>query len=240
MALAVTAAIGAQSRDADPPRPDWSGLYQLVRGENIDGLKPINRDLHKTIVAHLQPWAIAKMEATDGVADDPGAVCQPTGLFRYPPYVGTLLWLHGADKIVVVYGSISTGGVQRIFLNRPHPRNLLPTWNGHSSGRWEGDTLVVDSIGFNSRSWLQPAMEPHTEETHLIQRIRQVAGGKYLEIHFTVEDRLALTSAYEYSRYYRRVDDTMPESVCNEDPLRWKANRDQRLQPLVERSRHVE
>jgi hypothetical protein len=162
-ALAITAivACGAPCLVAQPrpetPHPEWTGHYQIVRGRELGDLKMINPELDEVVIAHLQPWARAKMEATDGVADDTGAVCQPFGLFLYPPSAqfSGFLWLPTPEKIVMVYGplQINTTGVQRIYLNRAsHPANLLPTWNGDSVGRWEGDTLVVDTIGFNSKS----------------------------------------------------------------------------------------
>jgi hypothetical protein len=202
--------------------PDWIGFYALARGKDLGSFKPLNPNLHEVIVAHLQPWARARMEATDGVADDPGGTCQPDGIFRYPSFAGSFLWLPLADKILIVYNEINTAGVERVYLNRQHPKNLLPTWNGDSVGHWEGDTLVVDTIGFNDKSWLQPGMEPHSEETHMIQRIRQVGNGGYIEITTKVEDFEALTSAYTYSRYYKRTGESMAENVCAEDPQIWK------------------
>lgn len=228
----------AQSAIATPH--DWTGFYQLATSSrDLAGFQPLNPNLPDVILAHLQPWARAKMEATDGVAEDTGQLCQPTGVFRNPPFAGSFLWLPGPDKIVIAYGATNTAGIQRIYLNRKHPRNLLPTWNGDSIGQWEGDTLVVDTIGFNDKSWLQPTMEPHTEEAHLIQRIRQVRDGAFIEIHYTVEDRKALTSAYVYSRYYRKTGEFMRETVCNEGLQEWRDWKNQRLKPILERSREV-
>ena len=68
--------------------------------------------------------------------------------------------------------------------------------NGDAIGKWDGDTLVVDTIGFNDKSWLMSGMEPHTEEAHMIERMRTVKDGAYFEIVTVVEDRHALTSAY--------------------------------------------
>ncbi len=202
---------------------DWTGFYTLARAKDLagTGFKAIapDYDLDKLIVAHLQPWAKAKMQATDGEADDTGAVCKADGVFRFPPFAGRFLWLPAPGKIVVVYGEINTAGVRRIYLDREHPKNLLPTWNGDSIGHWEGDTLVVDSAGFNSKSWLMSAMEPHTEEAHLIERMRRVSSGDkvFIEVVSVVEDRQALTSAYTFTRYYRKVDSEMPENICNEE-----------------------
>jgi hypothetical protein len=221
------------------PAPDWSGYYTLASGKDLGNFKPLNLNLPEVIFAHLQPWAKAKMAATDGIAEDTGQLCQPTGIFRNPPFAGSFLWLPGPDKIVVAYGALNTAGVQRIYLNRQHPRNLPPTWNGHSVGHWEGDTLVVDTIGFNDKSWLQPTMEPHTGEAHLIQRIRQVGNGDFIEIHYTVEDWKALTSAYSYSRYYKKVGESMRENVCTDDIQIWRDFKNERLKPLLQRSREV-
>lgn len=224
------------------PSADWTGFYTMARGKALDGLVPEHMNLNAVVTAHLQPWAKAKMEATDGVADDTGGVCQPDGIFRYPAMAGSFLWLPSADKILIVYGpqAISTAGVQRIYMNRKeHPRNLLPTWNGDSIGHWEGDTLVVDTVGFNTKSWLQPGMQPHTEETHMIQRIRTVKDGAFIEMQWKIEDRLALTSAYTYSRYYRKAGTEMREEICSDDIEVWKDFRDKRLKPQMEKAHEV-
>jgi hypothetical protein len=110
---------------------------------------------------------------------------------------GQFLWLPGPTKIVVASWEINTAGVRRIFLNRQHPRNLLPTWNGDSIGHWEGETLVVDSIGFNDKSWLFLGREPHTEEAYMIERIRRIRDGAMLAWEVTVEDRQI--TRYTYS-----------------------------------------
>jgi hypothetical protein len=107
-------------------------------------LKPVapGGELDKVIIAHFQPWARARMEASDGIAEDNGGVCLPTGIFRYPYFAGRYLWLAERDRIVMIFGALNTAGVPRIYLNAQHPRHLTPTFNGHSIGRWEGDTLV--------------------------------------------------------------------------------------------------
>jgi hypothetical protein len=225
--------------------PDWTGYYTLATLRELTGtgLKqdfPGER-LNDLVIAHLQPWAKARMEATDGVADDTGQVCLPDGIFRYPSMAGQFLWLQEPGRIVMVFGNINTAGVRRIYLDRAHPKNPIPTWNGHSVGRWEGDTLIVDTVGFNDKSWLFGGMEPHTEEAHLMEHVRLVANGAFMEINVTVEDRHALTSAYTYNRYYRRQPGTteMPEGACNEDPDTWKQFRNAALQRQLERARVV-
>ncbi len=240
--LDAAAIAQAQARQVPPADArQWAGFYRVVNAEkDLAGLQPLNQWLPSVIWPRMQPWARAKMEATDGVADDAGTICQPIGLFRTTAFSGSFLWLPGADKVVIVHAPIETAGVQRVHLNRPHPRNLLPTWNGDSVGYWEGDTLVVDTIGFNDKSWLHPTMEPHSEEARFVQRFRRVRGGEFIEVHYSVEDRQALTSAYTYSRYYKRIGDQMPEDVCNDDVQIFREFRNQALKAQLDRAGRIE
>jgi hypothetical protein len=82
-------------------------------------------------------------------------------------------------------------------------------------------------------------MVPHTEEAHLIQRFQQVGNGSFIEITFTVEDRHTLTSAYTYSRYYKKVREDMEEQVCNDDLQIWRDWRNKALKPQLDRAREV-
>jgi hypothetical protein len=224
---------------------DWTGFYTLAGNRDLAdvGLKQDypGEDLNNLIIPHLQPWAKARMEATDGVADDTGQVCLPDGIFRYPSMAGRFVWLEEPGRIVMVFQNVNTAGVRRIYLDRTHPMNPIPTWNGHSTGRWERDTLLVDTVGFNDKSWLFGGMEPHTEEAHLMERMRRVGNGRFLNINITVEDQHALTSAYSYNRYYKKQPETaeMPEDVCNEDPVTWKQYRNEALKKQLERAKVV-
>jgi hypothetical protein len=242
LALTAFLTLCAPCFASDAPHPDWTGYYFIVLGKELGDLKPISPNLDDVVIAHLQPWARAKMEATDGIADDTGGVCQPDGPFRFPvAVVSSFLWLSTPEKILIVYGpqQINTAGVERIYLNRKqHPKNLLPTWDGDSIGHWEGDTLVVDTVGFNDKSWLQPKMEPHSEETHRIMRIRRLPNG-WIENQTTIEDRVALTSAYTYRRFYKKISEDAPEDICNDDLQDWKYWRNKALKPQLERSRVV-
>jgi hypothetical protein len=219
---------------------EWAGFYRMATSaKDLDGLEPLNPWLPPLIHSHLQSWAQAKMAATDGMADDTGQVCQPTGWFRATGYNGGFLLLPGTEKIVIAYRDIEMHGVQRVYMNRTHPEHVLPTWNGDSIGYWDGDTLVVDTLGFNDKSWLQSTMEPHTEELRVIQRIRRVRNGAYLEIHYTIEDRKALTSAYAYSRYFMKAGDSISENVCNDDLQIWRDFRNEALKRQLEQARVV-
>jgi hypothetical protein len=246
--LSVVLALGIGSAvaplwAASEASPDWSGYYSLATNRELadTGFKQDARGeaLNSLITPHLQPWAKARMEATDGIADDTGQVCLPDGIFRYPSMAGRFIWLQERGRIVMVFQNINTAGVRRLYLDRPHPKNPIPSWNGHSIAHWEGDTLLVDTIGFNDKSWLFGGMQPHTEEAQLKERIRLVANGAFMEIKITVDDRHALISPYTFNRYYTKHPETaeMPEDVCNEDPETWKQFQREAMKKLLERRR---
>jgi hypothetical protein len=83
--------------------------------------------------------------------------------------------------------------VRHIFTDgRGHPGDLMPTWMGHSTGKWDGDTLVVDTVGFNDKSWLDRVGHAHSEQLHVVERMRRVPPDT-LQIDFTIEDAKAYT-----------------------------------------------
>lgn len=209
-------AAGPQGR-----HPEWFGYYHFVSGSELGQFRPEIPDdaaLRAVITEHLQPWARLKMLQTNGVADDTGAICQLDGIFRIPIRGGGFMWLpSGADRILIVSSHIYSAGVRRVHLDRPHPTYPSLTWLGDSVGRWDGDVMVVDTVGFNDKSWLTDSMHPHTEFLHVVERYR-LAAPDMMEVRTTVEDRQALVSPYSYSRYYKRVGTEVPETICNADP----------------------
>jgi hypothetical protein len=231
-AICLTAAFGFAATQASPCRaqsaatpparnhPEWTGVYRLARGAELAGFKPEHEDekeLDAVIYAHLQPWARLKMAQTNGVADDTGAVCQLDGIFRILIRAGGFWWLPTGNKVLLVSTAVYSAGVRSIRMNGSHPKYPPPTWLGDSVGHWEGEVLVVDTVGFNDKSWLTSSMQPHSEELHVVERYRLAAKG-LMELRMTVEDRQALTSPYTYSRYYKLVEPELPETICNPEP----------------------
>jgi hypothetical protein len=173
------------------------------------------------IAKHLQPWALARTDATSFELEDPGMLCKPTGLFIVGAGAqGGFELLAAPGKIVLIADLLPPAGIRRIYLDRPHSKNPPLTWNGESVGHWEGDTLVVDTIGFNDKSWLSPDRGRHSEELHTIERIRFVANGTYLEDIWTVDDPRALTAPYNLTRYFKKLpSDTRGKDFnCDDTP----------------------
>jgi hypothetical protein len=96
---------------------------------------------------------------------------------------------------------------------REHRTDLAPSWMGDSTGRWEGDTLVVETINFNDKTWLDRTGVPHSEELRVVERIRAL-DADHLEIDITMEDPVALTQPWHTKRRLRRTDWTIEEFSC--------------------------
>jgi hypothetical protein len=111
-----------------------------------------------------------------------------------------------------------TPGYRQVFLDgRSHPAAFGPTWMGHSVGRWEGDTLVIDTVGFNDRGWIDFQGHPHTEMLHVVQRIRRPDLG-HLEIAITVEDPGAYRKPWTTNKTATLApDEEILEYICNEN-----------------------
>jgi hypothetical protein len=188
-------------------KPDLSGVWWEPRVVDLGE-------------ATVLPWAAALMKerAANLGKDGLRARCLPT--------VTALLGHFGVNRLVqtpallVILTEADVPGYREVFLDgRGHPKDLDPTWTGHSIGKWEGDTLVVDTIGFNDKSWLSdlPSATPHTEMLHLISRFRRPNLG-HLETEITFDD----SGTFMKPLRMKIISDLAPnedvhEWICNEN-----------------------
>jgi len=213
-----TALIAAEKLKAVPAgptpkaadgKPDLSGIWTPDRTFIYD----ISSSLAKGEELPLQPWA-AKLAHDRMSKDDPEANCLPAGVPRMAPYP----WKIVQTPALVVFlfeGNIHT--YRQIFLDgRKHPDDPQPTWYGDSIGRWEGDTLVVDSVGFNDKFWFDFAGHPHTEKLHVVERYRRPDAG-HLDYDVTVDDPGAYTKAFVMHGRSAIETGELMEYVCNEN-----------------------
>ncbi|HET6145377.1 MAG TPA: hypothetical protein VFE02_17860 [Candidatus Acidoferrales bacterium] len=172
----------------------------------------------------MTPWALEKFKSTKaphtggytGESDDTTLKCDPPGvpriyLFNFPMEI-----LVVPDRVLIVheFGHF----IRQIWTDgRPHPQNLNPSWMGDSIGKWEGDTLVVDTIGFNDKTWLDQVGHPHTENLHLVERIRR-SGPDLLQIDFTFDDPKAYTKPWTGTKQFKLHKDwQISEYICEEN-----------------------
>jgi len=117
---------------------------------------------------------------------------------------------------VVLLSEGNTHSYRRLFLDgRPHNLDLDPnTYTGDSIGKWEGDTLVVDTIGFNDKTWLDATGKPHSEDLHVVERYRRPDLG-HLNIQYTLEDKTSFTKPYTFERTFTLAPGwELQEYVC--------------------------
>ena len=129
----------------------------------------------------LLPWA-RELRDTRNKADEPYTACLPMGVPRVNPYPWKFAMSYTAKGLSHIYVLHETGdaGAHRVIHmdGRKHPADPIPTRFGHSIGRWEGDTLVVDTIGYNDKFWIDSRGTPHTEQLHTVERYTRVNWGR--------------------------------------------------------------
>ena len=215
----ASSAVAQSPRNAD--RPDFAGVYRSVpNGVTLPGGL---RNSGSPGEISLLPKAAAEARTIDPKSD-PSRMCQPLGVFRTMARDGLKIELAPAPGLLVILFQNPLGVMRIIYLNRGHatPGADRPeldaeggrTWMGDSVGRREGKTLVVDTTGFNTRTWLNEAGAQHSEALHLIERIRPVLGGQYLEYKLTAEDPNALAKPYTYTRYFKKLDTELEDEIC--------------------------
>ncbi|HEX5280424.1 MAG TPA: hypothetical protein VFW28_10110 [Micropepsaceae bacterium] len=170
----------------------------------------------------LQPWAREAVRKHNELAmSGKGAYtlqarCWPMGVPAFLLYPVRPVYFVQSDKEVVMTW---TGDhmSRHIYMNVPHSNNPKPTWFGESIGHYEGDTLVVDTIGLNDRTFVDNFRTPHTTQLHVVQRYQMIDGGKTLEVKIHVEDPGAFTTPWDAIQHYRRVEGVpMDEETCAE------------------------
>jgi len=143
----------------------------------------------------LQPWA-RELREKRVAKDEPYTSCLPMSVPRVNPYPWKFAYEYQSTGLTHIYVLHETGdaGAHRVVYmdGRPHPKNWVNNWWGHSVGHWEGDTLVIDTVGYNDKFWFDSRGTPHTEQLHTIERWTRTHWGR-IENVFTIEDPGALT-----------------------------------------------
>ncbi len=171
----------------------------------------------------LKPWAVAQMKkANDEVIA--GKVpfitrerCWPAGVPGFTVYtrVQPIYFLQTAKEVVIL--NQLNQQFRHIYLDVPHSANPKPSWYGESVGHYEGDELVVDTIGLNDKTTVDNYRTPHTDQIHVVERFTMIEGGNILQAMVTVDDPGAFNTPWSAVQRWRRVDREMPEDICAEN-----------------------
>jgi hypothetical protein len=195
---------------ASDGKPDLNGLW----GPDRTFIYDITSTLKKGEVLPLQPWA-EKVTKERMSNSDPEARCLPAGVPRMAPYPWKIVQ---QPKLVVFLFEGNIHSYRQIFMDgRGHPDDPDPTWYGHSIGKWDGDTLVVDSVGFNDKFWFDFAGHPHTEKLHITERYRRT-DYSHLDFEVVIDDPGAYTKPFTMYGHSPLVENSeIIEYICNEN-----------------------
>ncbi|MBZ5675668.1 MAG: hypothetical protein LAP61_15615 [Acidobacteriia bacterium] len=204
-AATVAAQSSAQYLPLTPDgRGDFAGVWVVSGSTNLPADPPYRPEA-------LKLWQERKANLKK---DDPATYCLPNGVVRVTslPYK-----IVQTPQLVVILSEGNTHSFRRIFLDgRAHNLDLEPnSWTGDSIGRWEGNVLVVDTIGFNDRTWLDDTGKPHSDQLHVIERYRRPDAGR-LVVEYTIEDPKFLTRPYTFTRTFVPANREIQERFCTE------------------------
>jgi hypothetical protein len=214
--------LSAPAPRAADGKPDLSGVWAMQRNLPCEPMGCVPPEFGNIAVSlkdglPLQPWAseLARSRQDSLRMDDPISHCIPPGIVELEMIAfkkivqapGLLLMLHETDAS---YRQIFTDG-------RPRLQDPQPTFNGYSTGKWEGDTLVVETSGFRDGIWLDVSGHPITDAAKVTERFRRVSYGR-LEIDLTIDDPKAYTKPWTVKLIQLLQADTdLMDSICLEN-----------------------
>jgi hypothetical protein len=196
-----------------PAHPFYNNPVARIVGKNSSYRVA---DLNSEAAKNVMPWAIEALKKKNAltIVDKNGetrqARCWETGVPDIHEAPQALYFIQTPKEIVMYQG----GRVRRIYMNVPHTNNPSPSWYGESIGHYEGDTLVVDTIGLNTVTFVDGYRTPHTTQEHVIERFRVINGGKALDVSFTVDDPGTFYKPWSARRPRYRANGRMEEDTC--------------------------
>ena len=196
-------------------RPDLSGVWEPIKTYSTN----LTSDLTVPGEVPFQPWAkaLADQRATGSQSrNDPPAQCLPQGVPRLAGAPAPWKIVQTPGLTAILFENFTD--FRQIFTDgRGYPPETAGTWFGYSLGRWEGDDFVVESLGFNGKTWLDDGGHPSSEEMKTTERFRRKDFG-HLEIEFTFNDPKSYTKPWSVTVPFALLADTeIIENVCENE-----------------------
>jgi hypothetical protein len=175
--------------------------------------------------SNLKPWAVAELKRYNEkvfageIGTTPRWSCLPGGVPGFSIFVvEPVYFIQAPDRVVMVYSGDHQ--FRHVYLNVPHSKNPKPSWYGESVGHYEGDTLVVDTIGLSPKAVVDNYHTPHTEKLHVIERYHLIDGGRRLEVNLTIDDPDTFNAPWQTKQTYTKTANRpMLEQNCSENNL---------------------
>ena len=204
--LAISPVLFAQTaQQSGAATQDLSGMWERIDSQTDSRRFSLQEP-------PLQPWAMEIFKANRGGATDPNMNgvdeldprnnCFPSGVPRIM-ISGNALFriIHLPGQVLILYEQ--DHWVRQIYVDgREHPEGFPPSWMGHSIGRWDGDTLVVDTVALTDRKWIDRIGTPHSDALHVVERYRRTDHDS-LEVEFWFEDTKAFTKPWGGKKVYQ-------------------------------------
>src|SRR5262245_42927744 len=204
-----------------PTRSDAAHPYVSNQAARRLGIQPTYRiaDLSNP---NIKPWAreIMKREndkvLAGAMAYTPRSSCRPAGVpsFLLFPVAEPIYFIQTPRQVIMIF--VGDAQVRRIYLDTAHSAKPKPSWYGESVGRYEGDTLVVDTIALNDKTYVDHYRTPHTEKLHVVERWK-LLDDNTLEVKLTVDDPDTFHQPWQAVHRYRRIQRRDAEEVCAEN-----------------------
>jgi len=207
--------------EPSPTRNDPAHPYVSNNEFRARGAQPTYRiaDLSNP---NIKPWAKEVMKQENNKALSGGmpysarASCMPSGVPAFMmAAVEPIHFMQTPQQVTMIFSGDAQ--IRRIYLDVPHSADLKPSWYGESVGRYEGDTLVVDTIGLNDKTFIDNYRTPHTAKLHVVERYKLIDDGKTLQVTFRVEDPDTFYHPWSAIGKLRRVQMPMHEEACAEN-----------------------
>ena len=170
---------------------------------------------------NLKQWAKDVMKKDNDevlagkIAYTPASACKPEGVPAFDLQGGPFYFVQTPNEVVILLEQDHQ--VRHVYLDVPHSANVKPSWYGESVGHYDGDTLVVDTIGLSRQSFIDSYRTPHSEKLHVVERYRILDGGKQMEIRIAVDDPDTFNQPWQAVRTYRRMQGILQEEACAEN-----------------------
>jgi hypothetical protein len=198
-------------------KPDLSGIWRAPRSSVYT--QNIAADLKPN---EIQPWAQAVYQEhiRNLGADSPRAHCLPDPPAYYHLAGLSRIVQTPALTVIINEGISNSGTTRTIFTDgRGLPEEMNPTWLGYSVGRWEGDTLVVTTAGFNDKTWLDFSGHPHSEALRTTERFRRRDFG-HIDFEMTIDDPKTFTRPFTFKAVKTLAADTeLLETICENERI---------------------
>jgi hypothetical protein len=193
-------------------KPDLSGIWAAADNKYLQNLAADG------IEVPMQPWAVKlyKERSANFGKGRPSERCLTHGVTDFDALGVNWKILQTPGTIAILYEAYNH--YRQIFLDgRPLPKPSQPAYMGYSVGKWEGDTLVVDTTGFNDLGWLDDSGHPQTESLHVTERFRRRDFG-HMDLHLIIDDPKAYTKPWGPTLHLNfRPDDELMESICENE-----------------------